>query len=172
MIAYHVATDSPLQPGQIIAFDENHRSGVYLRVHEKLNLIRDIYSNPEKYRDHPLGHHTAVALRELALEEVRANCYPDYPSRMECLYASETFEEAEKWAQFFLKIGRPTFSIAKIESLGRVFAGDAAKCFEGRIDHKENLRLAEQYWQSAAADVKELLIGDKIRVLEIVKTFR
>ena len=48
MIAYHVATDSPIQPGQVIAFDENHRSGVYLRVHEKMNMISDIYSKPEK----------------------------------------------------------------------------------------------------------------------------
>ena len=48
MIAYHAVTDRPLLPGQQIVFDETHRSGVYLRVHEKRNLIRDIYSNPEK----------------------------------------------------------------------------------------------------------------------------
>lgn len=121
MIAYHAVTDRPLLPGQQIVFDETHRSGVYLRVHEKRNLIRDIYSNPEKYRAHPLGHHTAVALRELALEEVRARKYPQYPSRMACLYASATLEEAERWADFFAKIGRPTYSIVRLDCRGPFF---------------------------------------------------
>lgn len=35
-----------------------------------------------------------VALRELALEEVRKEKYPQYSSRMGCLYVSKTFEEA------------------------------------------------------------------------------
>ncbi len=171
MIAYHAVTDRPLLPGQQIVFDETHRSGVYLRVHEKRNLIRDIYSNPEKYRAHPLGHHTAVALRELALEEVRARKYPQYPSRMACLYASATLEEAERWADFFAKIGRPTYSIVRLDCRGPFFSGDATKCFEGLVDHRENLRLAELYWENPAttASVRELLLAGPIRVLEIVR---
>lgn len=171
MIAYHAVTDRPLLPGQIIVFDEAHRSGVYLRVQEKRNLIRDIYSNPEKYRAHPLGHHTAVALRELALEEVRARKYPQYPSRMACLYASATLEEAVRWADFFSKIGRPTYSIVRLDGLGPVFSGDAAMCFEGLVDHRENLRLAEQYWAHPAtsASVRELLLAGPIHVMDIVR---
>ena len=174
MIAYHVVTDAPLSPGQILTFDENHVSGVFLRVREKLNLIRDIYSNPEKYRAHPLGYHTAIALRELALEEVRAQQYPDYPSRMACLYASETLEAAEKWASFFQKIARPTYSIVRVETLGRIFVADASKIFEGQVDHRANLRLAQAYWQSGSETenaVKEILIGDKVKILDILKNY-
>ena len=173
MIAYHAVTDRPLEAGQIITFDADHVSGVFLRVREKLTLMRDIHSNPEKYRARPLGYHTAIALRELALEEVRAKKYPDYPSRMACLYASETIEGAEKWANFFLKIGRPVYAVARVESLGRTFVGDASKCFEGGVDRKENLRLAEKYWASSGenAAVPEILIGDSAKILELVRSF-
>lgn len=168
MIAYHAVTDAPLHTGQELIFDAEHVSGVFLRVREKLNLVRDIQSNPEKYRARPLGYHTAIALRELAMEEVRAAHYPNYPSRMSCLYAAETLEGAEKWADFFEKIGRPVFAVARVESMGRVFAADASKIFEGQLDHRENLRLAELYWRAEAPIVPEILMGDHVRVVEIL----
>lgn len=104
MLVYHVVTDRPMYVGQHIVFDEEHHSGVYQRVYEKLDIVKDIYSNPEKYDEETLEHHTSVALRELALEEVRQKKYPKYPSRMGCLYVSKTFEEAEKWGVFLHRL--------------------------------------------------------------------
>ncbi len=69
--AYHVVTERPMHIGQHIIFDETHYSGVYERVMNKLNIVNDIYDNPSKYDTDTLEHHTFVALRELALEEVR-----------------------------------------------------------------------------------------------------
>ena len=57
--------------GQHIVFDENHHNGVWQRVNEKIDIVCDIYNNPKKYKDIELEHHTSVALRELALEQVR-----------------------------------------------------------------------------------------------------
>lgn len=174
MYAYHVVTDRPIQIGQEIIFDETHHSGVYNRVHEKLNIVNDIYANPEKYREKELEHHTSVALRELALEEVRKKKYPGYPSRMSCLYVSKTLQESEDWAEFFARIGRPTYCIVKLKIEGRCFEGDATKCFDGQIDKSENLRLAEIYWENRQEDTQdrpivEMLVDGKITVLEIVK---
>lgn len=174
MYAYHVVTDRPIQIGQEIIFDETHHSGVYNRVHEKLNIVNDIYANPEKYREKELEHHTSVALRELALEEVRKKKYPGYPSRMSCLYVSKTLQESEDWAEFFTRIGRPTYCIVKLKIEGRCFEGDATKCFDGQIDKSENLRLAEIYWENRQEDTQdrpivEMLVDGKITVLEIVK---
>lgn len=81
--------------GQHIAFDDNHHNGVWQRVNEKLDIVCDIYNNPEKHKNIEIEHHTSVALRELALEKVRSAEYPNYPSRMACLYVSKTLEEAE-----------------------------------------------------------------------------
>ena len=98
---YHVVTEKPMYVGQHIVFDENHHNGVWQRVAEKLDIVCDIYNNLEKYKDIELEHHTSVALRELALEKVRVEKYPNYPSRMACLYVSKTLEEAEKRFDYF-----------------------------------------------------------------------
>jgi len=174
MLVYHVVTDRPMYPGQQIIFDENHHSGVYQRVQEKLAAVEAIYSGPEHYDAATLEHHTSVALRELAMEQVRREKYPHYPSRMGCLYVSKTLEEAENWGKFFAQIGRPTYHIVKLEVEGGCFLGDATKCFRGQPDKAENLRLAALYWENRNDDpghtpICEMLVNGKITVLEIVQ---
>lgn len=174
MIAYHVVTDRPMTVGQKILFDENHHSGVYQRVQDKLEAVHQIYADPDAYCAETLEHHTAVALRELAMEEIRLKKYPHYPSRMSCLYVSETLEEAQKWAAFFAKSGRPTYAIVKLRIDGHCFAGDASRCFRGTPDKQLNLHLAEQYWNPQAAPqqsnpVTEWLAEGQITVLEIIQ---
>ena len=71
MTVYHVVTDRPMSVGQKIIFDENNHSGVYQRVMDKIDVVNEIYKNPENYQANELEHHTSVALRELAMEEVR-----------------------------------------------------------------------------------------------------
>ena len=131
-------------------------------------------ANPEKYTGKVLEHHTSVALRKLALEEVGRKKYPSYPSRMSCLYVSKTLEEAEEWGKFFARIGRPTYHIVKLEIEGNCFIGDATKCFAGQLEKQENLRLAELYWENKSDNkeqsaVDEMLVDGRITVIEIVK---
>ena len=174
--AYHVVTDKPMQAGQHIIFDENHHSGVYERVMAKLPIVEDIYAHPEKYEAVELEYPVVVALRELALEEVRKEKYPRYPSRMGCLYVSETLEEAIRWADYFVRLGRPTFHIAKLKITGNRFVGDATKCFDATIKKEENLQMAEKYWENAenlpdAPPIKEILVDGDIEIVEFVKEY-
>ena len=173
-IYYHVVTDKPMTVGQIITFDENHHSGVYKRVFELKNKTDDIYSNPDSYDDNEFDHHLKVALRELALEEVRVNKYKDYPSRLASLYVSNTLEEAEKWYNYFIELGRPTYSIVKVEVDGNAFVGDAHNCFDGTKDKNKNMELAEYYWEGKAnlkgkEPLIEIIVDGKIKVVEIIK---
>lgn len=176
-IAYHVTTDHPMHVGQLLTFDGTHHSGVYLRVMEKLDIVREIYAHPENYDAEHLEHHTRVALRELALEEVRKQKYPEYPSRLNSLYVSKTLEESEKWADFFVRLNRPTYHIVKVALKGRTFTGDANNCFSAQLSHAENLLLAERYWQnlpnlSGDPVIQETLADGEIEVLEIVREIR
>lgn len=169
---YHVVTEKPMYVGQHIVFDENHHNGVWQRVNEKIDIGCDIYNNPKKYKDIELEHHTSVALRELALEQVRVEKYPNYPSRMACLYVSKTLEEAEKWFDYFVSLGRPTFQIVKLQVNGNMFYGDAKNCFDGKLSEKENLILAEKYWKNEdfnESSIIEILVDGDIEVVEIVK---
>ena len=59
LTAYHVVTDRPMRVGQVIRFDETHHSGVWQRVMDKMPLVQDILTHPERYPD-PLEHHTDV----------------------------------------------------------------------------------------------------------------
>lgn len=172
MFAYHVVTEKPMYIGQHIIFDKNHHNGVWKRVNERIDIVSNIYNNPEKYKSVELEHHTSVALRELALEKVRAKKYSDYPSRMACLYVSKTLEEAEKWFDYFVSLGRPTFQIVKLKINGNVFYGDAEKCFDGKLTEEENLILAERYWENKNFDddsIIEMLADGDIEVVEIIK---
>lgn len=172
LFAYHVVTEKPMYVGQHIIFDENHHNGVWQRVNEKLDIVSDIYNNPEKHKETKLEHHTSVALRELALEKVRIEKFPNYPSRMACLYVSKTLEEAEKWFDYFVSLGRPTFQIVKLKVNGNMFYGDAEKCFDGKLSEKESLILAEKYWENKDCDetsIVEMLVDGDIEVVEIVK---
>ena len=169
---FHVVTERPMHLGQQIFFDEIHHSGVYDRVMEKKALVEKIYAEPEQFAGKELDHHTLVALRELALEEVRCEKYPGYPSRMSSLYVSKTLEEANKWFDFFTGIGRPTFQIVKVRVNGRVFEGNANNCFDGGKDKNANMELAEKYWQCVGLGdeqaVREILVDGMIEVVEIV----
>lgn len=171
LIVYHVVTEKPMQIGQHIIFGNNHHNGVWQRVNERLDVVYDVYNNPNKYKNTALEHHTSVALRELALEKVRVNTYPNYPSRMACLYVSKTLEEAEEWFAYFVSLGRPTFQIVKLKVKGNVFDGDATRCFDGKLTEKENLVLAEKYWQNKSFEtsILEMLVDGDIEVIEIVK---
>ena len=171
---YHVVTDHPMVLGQVIVFDQNHHSGVYERVYALKDKVEDIYNHPEKYKDEDLDHHLKVALRELALEEVRQKKYPNYPSRLACLYVSNSLEEAEEWYRKFIEWGRKTYSIVKVEVDGNTYIGDAWNCFDGTIYREDNLLYAEDYWKSDTNNmglkpIVEILVDGKIKVVEIIK---
>lgn len=170
---YHVVTDKPIALGQIIVFDEKHHSGVYNRVYKLKDKVDNIYLNPNKYNDE-FDHHLKVALRELALEDVRRKKYSNYPSRLASLYVSNTLQEAEKWYNLFIKLSRPTYSIVKVEVNGNEFIGDAQNCFDGTKDKKRNMQLAEYYWKGKnnfkdKDPIIEILVDGEIKVVEIIK---
>lgn len=108
------------------------------------------------------------------MEEVRKEKYPDYPSRMGCLYVSESLQEAVQWADYFVSLERPTFSIVKLKINGSKFVGDATKCFDATINKSENLKMAERYWKNGENPVEqppinEILVSGDLEVVEIVK---
>lgn len=174
-VFYHVVTKRPMKLGQEIIFDDSHHSGVYERVYNLKDKVNDIYNNPKKYKDVEFEHHTKVALRELALEQVRKTKYPHYPSRLASLYVSKTLEEAESWYNYFISLGRPTCQIVKVSVDGNSFTGDACNCFDGTLDKEYNLEQAEIYWKAkdnikGKKPVYETIVDGNIKVAEIIKT--
>lgn len=172
---YHVVTERPMTVGQRIVFDENHPNGVCRRVRAWEALSRGEAVEPELdalIRSNP-GRWKQVALRELAMEQIRRERFPELPSRLACLYTSRTFEQARDWADFFQKIGRKVFSIVLLEVDGRIFDADACNCFDG-VGNESDLKNALRYWQNAPTEkpVIETLADGVLTVAEILQTFQ
>ncbi len=174
--AWHVVTDRLMALGQHIRFDGEHHNGVYARVMEKRPLVEEIYANPAAWQGRELEHHLSVALRELAMEELRREEFPECPSRMACLYVSSQLEDSRLWAKLFQDWGRDVRQIVKLRIRGRCFRGDANNCFPGSWDREENLRLARHYWQNLPntrneRPIREMLVDGDLEVVEILETF-
>ncbi len=171
--AYHAVTERPMHQGQVLTIGEGWQSGVCRRVLEKLPVVEEIYQNPAAWAGKELEHHTMVALRELALEQVRKESFPQCPSRLHCLYVTETLEEARWWGEFFAGLGRPAYHIVKLQVTGRRFEGNANLCFDATPCRQENLALARRYWQVETPvgepPVRELLVDGEILVEKIVE---
>lgn len=171
---YHVVTERPMHVGQRIVFDEDHPNGVCLRVRAWERFMQGapvsdetdalIASNPDRWAQ--------VARRELAMEQVRREQFPDLPSRLACLYTSRTLEQARSWADFFQKVGRKVFSIVLLEADGAVFDADACNCFDG-VGDETDLTRALRYWQNAPTEnpVIETLAAGTLTVTEILETY-
>lgn len=172
---YHVVTNKPMYIGQKISFTEDNQSGVYKRVMEKEELVNDIYLHPENYKQEDLEHHTKVALRELAMEEIRQKHYPNYPSRIKSLYVSTDLEDSNMWAESFIKKGRDVYQIVKLKTTGNSFTGNAYNCFEGTTNKDHNLKESFKYWDNTIEDeskiIYETIIDGEIEVVEIIKSF-
>ncbi len=108
MNAYHVVTDKPKYIGQQIIFDEEHHSGVFQKVQDKLNFVNDIYSNPI-HKNITLKHRSSYENRTqgIGIRRSTTKKYPQFSSRLSCLYVSKILEEADQWVALSLKSDVP-----------------------------------------------------------------
>ena len=175
---YHTVTERPMFLGQTIIFDDEHHNGVYNRVMTCKRILdgEKVDGDLAEFIKSGLDYWKGVALRELALEKVRKENYPAYPSRMACLYTSRDFEEAKKWADYFQKAGREVFSIVKLRvDDNNIFDGDACNCFSGTEIESENIEKARRYWTMEVPNenpIIETLVSGKIFVEELIINYK
>lgn len=187
---YHIVTRNKMSLGQIIQFDENEYNTLYrfffeaeqlnakgedfikiMQNHytkEGLNLDKDNADVAMKY----IGQ-TTRAVREVIVEMVRLKEFPQYPSRLSCLYATKTYEDALKWKQLFDSFNRNVLQIVKLKVNGSYFEGDGDLLpKEDGISFSKKIEQARKYWNgNINNELPELLINGKIEVIEIIDDF-
>ena len=176
-IVYHAVAEKPMFSGQEIIFDDKNRNGVYNRVMTCKKMLggENVEGDLAKFIRANLDRCTKIMFRELALEKVRLEEYPHYPSRMACLYTSRDFGEAEKWAGYFQQLGRDVYSIVKLRVEGSIFDGDACNCFDGTEIEAENIEKARRYWSMdipSENPIIETLVSGGIFVEEIIIDYK
>jgi hypothetical protein len=188
---YHIVTRGAFEVGQRLAFSGSTNNKLFDFFFKKefrsasgndaYQIIRNGISDGrlslgkeetdllQKYNDI-----TIRGIRELIVEMVRLQRYTNYPSRLNCLFVSRTYEDIERWKKIFESYNRKIVQIIKIKSNGSSFEGDGdllpkedATSFESKIIQ------ANEYWESRGnSKLPEVLVDGDIEVVEIISDFR
>ncbi|OOG92698.1 hypothetical protein BTH41_04720 [Bacillus mycoides] len=190
LYVYHIVTRKKMILGQIINFDKNQNNTLYRFFFEReqlnskgedfIRILQDHYTNEGlnmnkenaevaiKYVDQ-----TIRAIREVIVEMVRLQEYPEYPSRLSCLYAAKSYEDALKWKELFDSYNRKVLQIVKLRVIGNSFLGDGNLLpKEDGVPFSRKIEQAKEYWKgNVKNELPELLINGKIVVVEIIDDF-
>ncbi|AFU13024.1 TPA: DUF2441 domain-containing protein [Bacillus toyonensis] len=188
--AYHIVTKKKMNIGQIIHFDKNQTNTLYHFFFEReqlnatgedsIQILKSNYINNELHINNENAQvvmnytdQTIRAVRETIVEMVRLQEYPEYPSRLSCLYASKSYEDALKWKALFDSYNRDVLQIVKLLVSGNSFESDGNLLpKEDGISFSRKIEQARDYWKgNSKSELPELLINGKIQVVEIINDF-
>ncbi|MGE7771378.1 DUF2441 domain-containing protein [Viridibacillus arvi] len=187
---YHIVTRKKMSQGQIINFDKNQKNTLFhfffereqlnskgedfIRILQGHDTNEGLYLNKENaqvainYVDQ-----TIRAIREAIVEMVRLQEFPEYPSRLSCLYATKSYEDALKWKSLFDSYNRKVLQIVKLRVIGNYFEGDGDLLPKtDGVPFSRKIEQAIEYWNgNVKNELPELLINGKIEVVEVIEDF-
>lgn len=187
---YHIVTREKMNIGQIIHFDKNQTNTLYRFFFEReqlnssgedgIKIINNHYKNEELHIKNENAKvvisyidQTIRTVRETIVEMVRLQEFPEYPSRLSCLYAAKSYEDSLKWKALFDSYNREVLQIVKLRVIGNCFEGDGNLLpKEDGIPFSQKIEQAREYWKGTVNnELPELLINGKIEVVEIIDDF-
>ncbi len=176
--------------GQIISFDKNKKNTLYHYFFEKeqlnskgedfIQILHEHSTNEGLKLDKENAdvafkyvEQTIRAIREVIVEMVRLQEYPEYPSRLSCLYAAKSYQDALKWKELFDSYHRRVLQIVKLRVIGAIFEGDGSLLpKEEGTPFSRKIEQAKEYWKgNINSELPELLINGRIEVVEIIDEF-
>ncbi len=176
--------------GQVISFDNNQKNTLYHFFFEMeqrnskgedfIQILHGQYTNNGFMMDKENAEvamrymgQTIRAIREVIVEMVRLQECPEHPSRLSCLYAAKSYEDALKWKELFDSSHRKVLQIVKLRVMGNIFEGDANLLpKEDGIPFSRKIEQAKDYWKgNIHNELPELLINGNIEVVEIIDEF-
>ncbi len=188
--AYHIVTRKTMSIGKIIHFDKNQTNTLYHFFFEReqlnsndedsIQILKRHYINEELHINNENAKvvlnyidQTIRAVRETIVEMVRLQEFPEYPSRLSCLYAAKSYEDALKWKALFDSYNRNVLQIVKLRVIGSSFEGDGNLLpKEDGIPFAQKMEQAREYWKgNVRNELPELLINGRIEVVEIIDYF-
>ena len=190
LTVYHLVTRKKMNLGQIIHFDDNQRNTLYsfFFEREQLNSKREDFYQIIKTHTSNEGmdlnsenaslvvtyaNQTIRAIREVIVEIVRLQEFPQYPSRLSCLYATKSYEDVLKWKEVFTSYNRDVLQIVKLRVKGNSFEGDGNLLpKEDGVSFARKMEQARDYWRgNVKNELPELLIDGEIEVVEIMEDY-
>lgn len=183
--AFHLVTNNRMTVGQRIDFTKGqtntlHRfflekeirneqqQDIFQMIAGKSTLNEEETAMVKRY----LGS-SIRAIREQITEFVRIQHFPHYPSRLSCLYATKTIDQAMQWKSLFESYNRQVLQLVKLKVEGRYFEGDAQLLpTEDGSSFVQKIEQAHSYWNNKSSKLlTELLIDGEIEVFEIIEEY-
>ncbi|HGA0513228.1 TPA: DUF2441 domain-containing protein [Bacillus pacificus] len=187
---YHIVTRKKMKIGQIIHFNKNQMNTLFHFFFERehlnssgkdsMQILKEHYTNEELHIKNENAtvvmnfmDQTIRAIRKTIVEMVRLQEYPNYPSRLSCLYAAKSYGDALKWKALFDSYNREVLQIVKLRVIGSSFEGDGNLLpKEDAIPFSQKIEQAREYWKgNVNNELPELLINGEIEVVEIIDDF-
>ncbi|PGO65204.1 hypothetical protein CN980_24500 [Bacillus cereus] len=187
---YHIVTRKKMKIGQSIQLNKNQTNTLFHFFFERkhlnssgedsIQILKEHYTNEELHIKNENAtvvmnymDQTIRAIRETIMEMVRLQEFPEYPSRLSCLYAAKSYEDALKWKALFDSYNREVLQIVKLRVIGSSFEGDGNLLpKEDGIPFSQKIEQARKYWKgNIRNELPELLINGEIEVVEIIDDF-
>lgn len=182
-IFYHANSGKELSIGDILVFDSNTHNRMYDEVYNNEYKLSEIDANElliNKKRKRELNfneeefllvfktiNNDAFVMRELALEEIRKSKYPNYPSRLNCLYITKEKEKAFEWSNILKRNKKQCKQILTLDCTGELFIGDGNLMKRQNLSYKNHLENAEKYWNQSTCIEPEYLFYGTAKVISI-----
>ena len=175
-IYYHANSGDKVSIGDILIFNSNTHNKMYDEVFNKEYKLNNMDANElliNKKKNNDLNfsieefklllstvNNDAFVMRELALEEVRKEKYPNYPSRLNCLYVTKDKQDALEWTNILKRNHKECKQILTLELTGDLYTFDGNLMRRQNVSYEEQLKRAEEYWNSTSDNPEYLFYGE------------
>lgn len=185
-IFYQVAVNQNYKVGQLLEFNKETNNGQYYKTYTANSKFKDgraadclfkLINKKLRFlkKDdciklaHILDDYD-VAMRDLAIEQVRKELYPEYPSRLHCMYLSNDKQTAiDNLNNFVKRDGKGCFQIVAVKCIGNIFKVEKNVERAG-CSFEEYLAKAKEFWQQKnIKNPNAILFEGVAEIVEIIK---
>ncbi len=189
LILYQVATDRNYKVGDKIHFGETPNGQMKIfdfsfnqngkPIHELgfKTAQKGIFKNKQLQMDMSIAlQNYDLFMREIALEEVRKEKFPQLPSRFKCMFLSECKEDVFKNIDIMAKkTSNKTYQAVAVKLNGQIFCVRDFGIGRPGLSFNEYKELAEKFWtqdQNSKTKAKEILFVGEAEIVEILKEIK
>ena len=190
LILYQISTDRNYKVGDKLTFGEayngladrifNTKFGDGKNAFYKLGFEYADSKNIFKKKDLVIDlcktmQESDFVLRELAVEEVRKTKYPNLPSRLRCMFLSDTKQVVlDNLKTFHLKGVGKHFQAVAVKLTGELFYAKSIALPRNGLSYGEYIEIADKYWsqdQNSTESIKEILFEGKAEIIDILDEY-